>query len=280
MKVTYLAYKVDNNEYMVKINRKSGGINHFYHFIVDLVWPLYHSMEQNNVHNKQIVSCVTNDKEAIYFVEHFKQIFGVPIRRNPMSILKRRFQHGTSMVTLDGFNSKRRDYLQVFDSVEDLRKSRNGLRSYLLGAFGIDTSLVTSRLVILIERKLSVAGGGAQRRSISNHKELKEKISIHCRLNKIDFQNVELSELSFEEQVTLFSGNNVTVLGQHGAGLIHLMWLGNSEKCRLIELSGEPKDHFKNLSNDLGVPYDHILCDEDIATEGIFVNANDILKLI
>lgn len=281
MKVTYLSYKIENKAYLTTINRRSGSINHFYHFLIDFIWPLFHSMQVYRVTGQRMSWCITNDKEAMFFGEHFSEVFGTNIRRNKFHILKSRLLHAGSPLTLVGFNSKRRDYYQVFKTEADFRESHRRLRAYILSALGIrDTHQLP--LVVLIERKASVAGGGAERRTIVNHHELQDSLQTHCKAKGLDFQNVELSSISFKEQVALFSRENVTIIGQHGAGLIHMLWL--PQNGRLIELMGPTNEHFKNLANDLGICYHRIYCKQDDPTvsqrELIYVNVNEVLNMI
>lgn len=64
------------------------------------------------------------------------------------------------------------------------------------------------------------------RRSVSNEKKIEDYL-----LNR-GFRIIHAEDLTFSEQVELFSGAKL-VIGIHGAGLTHALW---SEKCMLIEL--------------------------------------------
>ncbi|MFY0605786.1 MAG: glycosyltransferase family 61 protein [Cyclobacteriaceae bacterium] len=280
MKVTYISYKIENKSYLVKINRKSGGINHFYHFLLDFIWPFYYSMEFYGVAGGKVSSFFTNDEEALFFNDHFLQIFGTNIQKSNFQILRTRLLK--SPLTIVGFNSKRRDYYEIFLNEADFRLSQRRLREFMLLSLGIKQRH-QQPLVVLIERKGSVAGGGAARRAIVNHDELRHKLQASCDSSGVIFRNVELASMTFKDQIDLFGNDNITIIGQHGAGLVNMLWLNNSNGC-IIELMGETKEHFKNLANDLGIEYHRVFCKSNnvqaLNREEIVVDIEKVLNLI
>ena len=92
-------------------------------------------------------------------------------------------------------------------------------------------------------------GSGSSRRSIPNHDALAKALNSTVR-RSFEFQNVQLENLSFVEQIRLFDSAAV-VIGQHGAGLANTLWM--QPASAVIELSHAPSlRHFRNISEALG----------------------------
>lgn len=72
-------------------------------------------------------------------------------------------------------------------------------------------------------------------RSDAGRRELKNREEILDLLENRGFVSYELTELSFRQQVELFSQAN-QVIGVHGAGLVNVLF---SSECRVIEILGD-----------------------------------------
>ena len=102
------------------------------------------------------------------------------------------------------------------------------------------------------------------REKASKRKIINESILIPI-LKKYDFQIVAMEDLTFREQYKLISESSVLV-GLHGAGLTHMLWLGNEEgrKGRVLEIraGGDASNNcFYSLASDLNVDYYYCLAD-------------------
>lgn len=98
-------------------------------------------------------------------------------------------------------------------------------------------SKITPRFQTLIARygrKIYVTRNDANYRLLSNEDE------IYPLLKEEGFKRVFASELSFEEQVMLFSHAHI-ILGLHGAGLTNMMWMAANSV--VAEIRHEHDDH-------------------------------------
>jgi hypothetical protein len=87
-------------------------------------------------------------------------------------------------------------------------------------------------------------------REDASKRKLKNKENIRSYLEKKGFKSYKLSELSFSEQISLFSQAEV-VLGVHGAGLTNLIFSSN---CKVYEIFGDffkPKYYLQSQSQGL-----------------------------
>lgn len=99
--------------------------------------------------------------------------------------------------------------------------------------------------------KIYISRQDADRRRVKNHDELSSE------LEKRGFEVVTLSDKPFRDQVKLVSGAE-TILGLHGAGLVHMLWATNPTIIEII-----PETYlwptFFCLSQIMGFQYDAIL---------------------
>lgn len=95
-------------------------------------------------------------------------------------------------------------------------------------------------------RRIYISRADASDRRVRNHKEVMDVLS------PLGFESLELSELSFYEQVQLFSEADA-VIGPHGAGLVNLMF---ADRVDVIEIFGsKTKPTFFMLSQSLNHRY-------------------------
>ena len=209
-----------------------GNIEHYFHFIFDLVYPLVQILNQVE----------TNAKIYIYsfgvLSKFVHEIFGDRVR----VISQNKQLNHVKVANLVGMHPacvsesiKQMDHF-VDDMLSMLNLSRNP----------------NPNKVLLIERmppaayflkKAKIKGAGASRRSIKNHNELKRAIqkSIHP---DFEFQNVRLEKMSFKEQVKAFNDATL-VIGQHGAGLGNAVWMKDGGV--VVELNWLSKPYFRDL---------------------------------
>lgn len=119
------------------------------------------------------------------------------------------------------------------------------------------------------DRRIYISRAGARMRRILN-----EDILIRL-LEGYGFKTVKSENLSFHQQVSLFSGANL-IAGSHGAGLTNMLF---SPKCTVIEMfPGAAFTHYRWLSESLGHTYSNIAGRSDLGKHDDF--EVDIKKVI
>lgn len=211
-----------------------GSVEHYYHFIFDLLLPIFYLLE------KTFPDIKFGVKEFGIFTERIVQIFPervVILDKNTESI---KFKE----IELIGMNPK-----HVFlkkKLLEDFKRSIS---------FKLQVNLNgKANKILLIERvppdkyftsNANAKGGGASRRSIINHTELASSIASIVK-NQFTFHNLQLEKISLNDQIYYFD-RAVVVIAQHGAGLANCVWM--RKKSIVIELNNNTKrNHFRIIS--------------------------------
>ena len=266
MNRSYFIIKVKKKKQFLVITRSGGHIDHYYHFIIDFLWPLH---EWSYRHNYQFIfesksKFIALDPKATKFKQILEAVSSVSISK---SFLASRIYNRIAFPVkskIHGFNPNYRDYLKTFKKRSDAQDSLRRFREYIFKKLSVSTSLKTS--VLLIERRSEEKSGGALRRHIVNHEELKGQLMSYCVANNITFQNVDLAELDFKTQIELFHNSKI-VIGQHGAGLINAIWMLNANS-KLIELEGnKQRKHFENFCVDFNIDYCRITGISEISSK-------------
>ena len=215
MKVSNLTIRSGREVYRLRIARSSGYVSHYFHFIMDFVWPIFHWLDND-------AGWVEDKRDSAPRIE------------------------------LRGCNSRFRDYLRAFGSLAAARQSVEAFRSYLYRRFRCSEG--NPKTIMLIERAWGKSNRGATRRSIINHNELKQSLETYCAQHRVLFRNIKLESMTFPEQFRLFSGNGI-VIGQHGAGLANAMWLTPRESSLIELADERSPDHFRNYCSDFEIDY-------------------------
>lgn len=228
----------------VRVMMPEGSPDHFAHFLYDFVWPVYHWLYTQGRLQETELTILVDDRRVKRFEGYLKQLFNCsfqfeptrdeieeafPILLHPMESGNRR----TLGIILDSLIRFRSEYLCDF-------------QYYVFDKLGVRCAVPASRIV-LVERKVVKGrdeGGG--RRHIVNHEAVRSAVEeLACELN-LAFQNVVLEDMTLQEQVEAFA-NAKAVVGQHGAGLHHVLWMPegsllfevhdtNSEEYRLYRV--------------------------------------------
>ena len=254
MKVSNLTIRSGREVYRLRIARSSGYVSHYFHFIMDFVWPIFHWLDNDAGWLEDKSVTIASMERGPFFFDHiFLEIFGIGLLQGTVvDRLRFKFFDSAPRVELKGCNSRFRDYLRAFGSLAAARQSVEAFRSYLYRRFHCSEG--NPKTIMLIERARGKSNRGATRRSIINHNELKESLETYCAQRRVLFRNIKLESMTFREQFRLFSGNGI-VIGQHGAGLANAMWLTPHESS-LIELADERSpDHFHNYCSDFEIDY-------------------------
>lgn len=226
--------KSTNSILIIPFTIGGGNIEHYYHFIFDLLLPL------NLVLNR-------TSSNVIFSIKDFGILTSIVLKlfKNRINILSDSNDlFHCEKINLIGMNPNiiNIDYL----SYRILRKS-------IFSKLDIKDCNEPSK-ILLIERlppnsyflyDAQIKGSGSSRRSIKNHNELKSVISATIR-HPYKFQNIQLEKMPFEDQVKNFNTAAV-VIGQHGAGLSNVLWM--RDESVVIEFGHMSQTHFKKISS-------------------------------
>lgn len=249
----------DQKPYSVRIDRFGGSLDHYYHFIMDLAWPLHHWMEGRPGGWDRLSGLCTREERALYFAGHFEQMLGKRLGR--MELLMRVLARCglPHRVELIGFNSRVRDYLRTFPDLGAFRASRTSFVAQVARRAGSPSASSGMRTVALIERSPATDNRGALRRNIRHHEALASDIAGFCARRNTTFRNLRMEAMGSREQFLALRQGPTVLIGQHGAGLLNGLWM-DAPGCAVIELAGEDSpSHFENLYTDLGTPYHRIV---------------------
>jgi hypothetical protein len=220
---------------------EGGSVEHYYHFLFDLVFPVLEITGQ-----QKAVRIVTGTPLAPIA----KDLFGDRIK-----FIDPKGQCRVDTMDLRGMNPRvyRIDKRQILNF-------QNFISEWMIGK-----PVAQACDLLLIERSLppdyylsdqcSVKGGGSLRRSIANHTEISDDLRILVETGMLPgiktIRNVKLEGMPFHEQIQLFASAKL-IVGQHGAGLsnivfckpgTHLVEINDRRECR----------HFMLLSKVAGV---------------------------
>ena len=206
-----------------------GSIEHYYHFIHDLLFPLC------------LVLSRVSPKSTFLM-----QDFG-PLTQRLQEILGPRLQ-----ITGDTSSAQEIELLGMDAlALDKLHFQYSGFRKYIFRKLNINQR-VTPNKIILIERikphsyymtRAKAKNGGSLRREVTNQHELAEFIARHTAA-PFEFQNVILDNMSLEEQVKLFHSSAI-VIAQHGAALANIVWM--QKNTTVIEFGHHDLAHFRKL---------------------------------
>jgi hypothetical protein len=96
-------------------------------------------------------------------------------------------------------------------------------------------------------RKHNIHNTGSKRRRLLNHGELREILRQFAEQQNLEFQNVQLEFLPWEEQIRLFQRARV-IFGQHGAGMCNIAFCVSNSKTVIIECSNWGPNTIEHLA--------------------------------
>ncbi|MEO0800657.1 MAG: glycosyltransferase family 61 protein [Cyanobacteria bacterium J06642_2] len=214
-----------------------GKVDHYYHFIADLVLPLQHLCDR-----APNIELAIEAEEVGLFAERLSQLF--PQNIQILDTDSNVDRSSLNAIELIGMNPK-----CVSTTTEVLER----FKAYVCSKLEVDLSGQPNKL-LLIERlppdnyffsQTQIKGSGASRRSIVNHADLRALIEPMVQ-EPLELCNVRLEKMSFEEQIYSFDKAAV-VIAQHGAGLINGFWM--RPETVVIELNYDGlNNHFRTIS--------------------------------
>ena len=209
-----------------------GNIEHYYHFLFDLILPLSILIDKT-------------PPGVVFSLEEFGNLTPLlsEILGDRVTIQSDTAAPSAGKIDLIGM-----DPLHVAVN----RSQFQNLRKLILRAFQLE-ACDTPTEILLIERippdpyylnDAQIKGAGASRRSIRNHQEFCDALRSQIK-PPYEFHNLQLEKLSFKEQLKHFNAAAV-VIAQHGAGLANIVWM--KDQSVVIELGFKSFPHFKILS--------------------------------
>lgn len=167
-------------------------------------------------------------------------------------------------ITLEAFNldfyyQKKNEIIFANQSIllPDLAPTGN-FRKELIIKLGqkMRNYLTNNQKINFHTKRVYISRKNAQRRRLKNEDEI---IPI---LKKYGFIIVDFDILSFEEQLNYILDCEILV-GVHGSGLSHMLWL--KQKCKVLEIRAKNNSHdncFFTLASDLGHDYFYVTADK------------------
>lgn len=162
--------------------------------------------------------------------------------------------------TLDAFNfdfyyQKKDEIISASNSIllPDIAPTGNFRKKYILKlSHRMRNHWISKKTQNLNKKRIYISRKNAQRR------RLKNEIEIIPILKKYGFTIVDFDILSFEEQLNYILDCEILV-GVHGSGLSHMLWL--KQKCKVLEI--RTKNNFNDncfftLASDLGHDYFYV----------------------
>lgn len=233
------------------IDRRGGTLDHYYHFIMDLAWPLWHWLDATG-RSVEGGSLLTFDPRDQYFDEVMLELLGVamePARETPTT---------PAAVMLRGFNTVAGDQWQTFANVEAFRAARRRFVQAVAGRTG--GAAESPPTVVLIRREEGATDRAAARRSIADHDRLAERVRRHAHSRSFVFLDLQLEHLSPRHQVRLLHDGPVILIGQHGAGLVNGVWMTHVHSVVIELADADNPPHYESLCKDLGIRYERLPC--------------------
>ena len=166
MKISNLTIRSGREVYRLRIARSSGHVSHYFHFIMDFVWPIFHWLDNDAgwLEDKS-VTISSMERGPLFFDRIFLEILGIGLLKGTVvDRLRFKFFDSAPRVELKGCNSRFRDYLGAFGSLAAARQSVEAFRSYLYRRFHCSEG--NPKTVMLIERARGKSNRGATRRSV------------------------------------------------------------------------------------------------------------------
>ncbi len=212
-----------------------GNIEHYYHFIFDLILPLFCLL------NKTLPNVMFLVEDFGIFTDRLLQIFPECVGIADMAN-EHKNAHEIELIGMDP--------AYVFLTA----KMVEAFRKDIIFRLGVNPNGQPNK-ILLIERlppdeyfvlKAKIKGSGTSRRSIINHAELLSSL-VSMVKNPFELHNLQLEKIPFEDQAYYFD-RALVVIAQHGAGLANCIWM--RRKAVVIELSDNEKtlNHFRIIS--------------------------------
>jgi hypothetical protein len=237
--------------------KPSGSVEHFYHFVLQYLLPLFELEMTKGVAGKGSIVRDCGPMNVWFDFVFGPDAFSIVSRESFNNLSSRRLWD--KQIELDTFANKNGLTVDATRFKEVLAAFREKSVPPVLSA---DTVTVLDRRpppAFYLDGSAEKPGGGSTRRSISNLDQLSHKISETMNVSLVDF-----GEMSPASQLKVISNTRVLV-GQHGAGLVHSLFM--NDDASVVEMKLEKsQDHFQILNEGLGRTYRAFYLSEEHAT--------------
>jgi len=253
-----------------------GNFSHFAHFICNFALPFYSMLKKNNLlgllHESHHLSIELLDKTKL----HFGPL--LPLAHAIFPNLQINYVARFSTPPMFCFQKKR--WLNDGEDVDDFLKR-------LVYSFSIKPS---NYGVVIVQRGMDrekYPGGKAYCKSGSDRRTIGigfDELVYKVKIKRPDTISVELEQLPFAEQVSLFL-NADTLIAQHGAAFVHAHWM--PPQSHLIELQCCNRHRCPNFVPSIAsirghqlsvVDYPCVKVDERVVMS--ITNANKVVRLV
>ena len=248
-----------------------GKRSHFGHFMLDFLWPLYHWLYVHGRLYDRDLKIYTTDTS----IEKFRSVIDEFFHCKVVTKFDGRAVVGCYTDIILGMEGHNRKVfkLTVEAFIGNPKEYIVHMQEYAFEKMGI-TPCEADRL-ILVERKVVDEDRGGGRRNIANHSQLEKALEVFAEMKGLTFQNAVLEDMSFIEQVKLFSTAKV-VVGQHGAGLCHFLWMPKGGFLQELHHNHGEAYRFGEFCCSFGFGHNNMMCPKD-EDKSIEVPINDLV---
>jgi hypothetical protein len=234
----------------VKPGPATGSVEHFYHFTVEYLLPLFERDLLTGITGKGLVIRDCGPMNAwLDFVFGPGAFIRIP-RDDFAAVQPRRLFD--KQIQLESFADQSGIRIDAGRFNDVLTAFRDKFMTPVDGELSVTVLDRGNPPAFYLDGRAEIPGGGNTRRSISNLDALARKISDHTAVNLVRFDDSPPSE-----QLAIINQTSVLV-GQHGAGLVHSIF--TRDDATLVEFRTMHPSHtwFKNLNEGLGRNYREI----------------------
>lgn len=243
---------------VVRVLTVMGLRDHYAHFLLDFVIPLWMWLNQNGLENREDFTVYYWDGS----IEKFRGIIDAFFKCKVMHVSLLKEPLNVEKVLLLGMESHNRRLMHVGLEHYHSNPKRllSDLHEYTFKKLPVDILPVPNKIV-QVKREKTGENRGADRRSTANEDKLSEELQDLAKEKGLEFEEVFLAGKRFATQVELFANAKV-VVAQHGAALVNLFWMrkgsilfeyhwNNNEEYRkrqFCEFLGQPEHlHMEGL---------------------------------
>ena len=224
-----------------------GSVEHFYHFTVEYLLPLFERDVAQGITGRGFVvrDCGPLNVwlDFVFGPDAFSRV------SREQFALQRPWKFWDKQIQLDAFAGQEGISIGSERFTQVLVAFREKFMPPVADRNGITIIDRRAPSSFYTDGAAELPGGGSTRRSISNLDQLAETLSVHHPVCVVDF-----ADMSPADQIATIN-NTAVLIGQHGAGLTHSLFLHND--ATLVELNTTDWDQvwFQTLNRDLGLRY-------------------------
>jgi len=255
----------------LKPGPERGSVEHFYHFVLQYLLPLFELDLTNGVGGKGFVVRDCGPMNVWFDYVFGPEAFAISPREEFDKKSSGRFWD--KPIQLTSFARKKELLIDPVRFNEVLAAFR---QKFLPPSMRPDLVTVLDRRpppAFYVDGRAENEGGGSSRRSIDNLQQLSQNIAVKRASHLVDFWGITPAE-----QLETISQTSA-LIGQHGAGLVHLLFL--DEDAIVVELRRNVPDerHFETLATGLSRPYYPFFIEGEHATlsEGMIAEISEFV---